>query len=460
MANFLSSTVSLCKTCGRLLPARIECDGLGVWLCKICPEHGEQKALTSSNVAEYLNARKFFSEGSLPFSFATKMEKGCPFSCGLCPEHEQHICTPIIEITDYCDLACPICLVKNRSSYHLERKQVAQILDGLIESEGQIDVINLSGGEPTLNPNFREIVEECLSRKNILRVSVSTNGLNLAKDEDLLRFLGERNVIVSLQFDGFEENSCVSLRGRSILKEKLALIDKCTELDFPISLTVTVARKVNDKGLGKILDLLFTRKNILSTMFQPAVYTAKNHSEVRPPDAITIPDVVQLLDGAFNETVKSWHFSPLPCSHPSCFYLAYFLKVGENEFLPLKGMLDEERFVKMIRNRGLFGTDPESFRHIQDAIYDLWSGVCPCAKPLAEKALAAAKKLIADVTSGNGFGPSKAIHTGERNIKSIFIHQFMDRDTFDLSRARKCCTFYPQPDGRNIPACIHNCINR
>ena len=51
-------------------------------------------------------------------------------------------------------------------------------------------MLNLSGGEPTLNPHFRQIVEECATRKEILRVSVSTNGSVLVRDRELLRFLG------------------------------------------------------------------------------------------------------------------------------------------------------------------------------------------------------------------------------------------------------------------------------
>jgi len=460
MAEYITTTMSTCKTCGRLLPAKIEIENSGIWFTKICPEHGIQKAMTSSNVDEYFHARDFFTPGSIQLNFASDGKNGCPSTCGLCPEHEQHICTPIIEITDHCDLACPICLVRNRFSYHHDRSTVAKILDGLIKSEGQIDVINLSGGEPTINPFFREIVDECVSRKEILRVSVSTNGINLAKDASLLRFLAERNVIISLQFDGFEDKPYLSMRGQAIFPQKWALIEKATEIDAPMSLTATIARNVNDKNLGKIVDLLFSRKNILSIMFQPMAYTANDHAEVRPHNAITIPDIVKSLDDAFDGTVKSWHFSPLPCSHPTCFSLAYFLKLEDGKFISLKGMLSEDRFVRMIRNRGLFGTDPESFQHIQDAIYDIWSGVCPCMQPMAEKALAAAKRLITSATSGDGFGPSKAISAGERNIKSIFIHQFMDRDTFDLSRARKCCTFYPQPDGRNIPLCVRNCLNR
>ncbi len=116
-----------------------------------------------------------------------------------------------------------------------------------MRSEGQIDVLNLSGGEPTLNPHFRQIVEECASRQEILRVSVSTNGSVLVHDRELLRFLGANRVIVSLQFDGMQDDVYVALRGRPALEEKLRLIELCGELDVPMSLTATVAGGVNDQ---------------------------------------------------------------------------------------------------------------------------------------------------------------------------------------------------------------------
>ncbi len=222
----------------------------------------------------------------------------------MCPEHEQHVCLPIIEITDHCNLQCPICLVNNPGRTHRTRAEVSRILDQLIESEGQIDVLNLSGGEPTLNPAFRDIVEECVSRKEILRVSVSTNGLTLERDRDLLRFLAERRVIVSLQFDGTGDDIYQSLRGRPMAEQKLKLIEACGELDAAMSLTATVVSGVNDQSLGPILDLLFKNEHIVSAMFQPAAYAGSAGLLGRPPQAMTIPDVIQRIGAVGQASVS------------------------------------------------------------------------------------------------------------------------------------------------------------
>lgn len=455
--EYLTTTISTCGECPRRLPARVHVAGGGVWMRKDCPDHGPQEIRVHSDAKAYLDHGRFFRAASMPLGFRTAMTNGCPDSCGLCPEHEQHVCMPIIEITDHCDLACPVCLVGNRSSFHLSRAQVAGILDGLIAAEGQVDVVSLSGGEPTLNPDFRGIVDECLGRSEILRVSVSTNGLTLLRDPDLLRYLAERNVVISLQFDGLDDGIYRRLRGRPLLGEKMRLIDRVGRLDAPMSLTVTIASGINDAHLGEIVELFFERSFILSTMFQPAAYTGRGERMGRPSDATTIPDVMRAIDGACRGIVSAGDFSPLPCSHPACFSLAFYLRVEDGGFLPVKRFLEVDRYLDILQNRAIFGTDPESFELVKTAVYDLWSG--PAAQaPDSQKALTAVKRLLEPITRRGGYEPRKALGIAERSIKSIFIHAFMDRHTFDLARARKCCNVYPLADGRLVPVCVYNCL--
>jgi len=458
MSEYLTTTQSTCRTCRRLVPAQIFVENGSVWMQKECTEHGRQRARIYGDAQSYLKLGHFHRKASMPLAFATKA-LGCPDSCGICPEHEQHVCLPILEITDHCNWDCPICLITNPGRHHWTREEVARVLDGLIQSEGQIDVLNLSGGEPTLNPNFREIVEECVSRKEILRVSVSTNGSVLVCDPELLRFLAEHRVIVSLQFDGLSDDIYQTLRGRPLLDEKRRLIDLCGELDSSMSLTATVVRGVNDNRLVEIADLLFRHDHILSVMFQPVAYAGSAAKIGRPAEAVTIPDVIAALKGAGQGTVSADDFSPLPCSHPACFSLAFYLKLEDKRYRPIKQMVNAERYLDLIQNRAIFGTDAESFQCVTDAVYELWSG--PAALlPDSRKALDAIRKLLASATADGGYAPGKAIGVAERAVKSIFIHQFMDPETFDLSRARKCCQVYPQPDGRMIPVCVHNCLKR
>jgi uncharacterized radical SAM superfamily Fe-S cluster-containing enzyme len=454
MTEYLGTTQSLCRVCRRLIPAQVMIAGGSVWFHKICPAHGPQEARVYGDAQAYLQLPHFHRRASQSLAFATAGGK-CPDNCGLCPEHEQHVCLPIIEITDYCNLACPICLVTNPGQRHLTRADVARMLDGLLRSEGQLDVINLSGGEPTVNPHFRDIVAECASRKEILRVSVSTNGLILAHDLDLLRFLADHRVIISLQYDGPGDAACQTLRGRPLLEAKLRLIESCAQLNASLSLTATVTRGVNEHQLVAIANLLFQHDHILSVMLQPAAYVGNALKMVRPADAITIPDVIAGLNGAGNGTVSPADFSPLPCSHPACFSLAFYLKIADHRYMPVKPMVNADRYLDLIQNRAIPGTDADSFALLNEAVYELWSGAAALS-PDSQKALGAVKRLLSLATAGNGYSPQKALQIAERSVKSIFIHQFMDPDTFDLARARKCCQVYPQPDGRLLPACVFN----
>jgi uncharacterized radical SAM superfamily Fe-S cluster-containing enzyme len=455
----LTTTTSTCHTCAKLIPAHVEIADGAVWFEKHCPQHGPQRVRVYSDADEYLGLGRYHRVASTPLQFSTAADKPCPEACGVCPRHEQHTCVPILEITDHCDLACPICLVKNNASYHLTRQQVAAILDRLIAAEGQISVLNLAGGEPTLNPAFRSIVDECLRRREILRVSVSTNGLRLVADPELLRFLAERKVVISLQFDGTDDDAYLRLRGRRLLTNKLRLIEAAAALDAPMSLTATIARGVNERQIPVVADLLFRHEHILSAMFQPMAYVGRGGTVERPVDPVGIPEITRNLDGAAGGQIARDDFAPLPCSHPACFSLAFYLRVGEGRFTSIKRLVPIDQYLDMLQNRALFGTDPTSFEVVRAAVYDLWSSPAALA-PDSQQALSAVRRLLRSIAASPDAQPGRALAAAERSIKSIFIHHFMDRGSFDLSRARKCCNVYPQPDGRMMPVCVYNCLRR
>src|SRR4029077_7521347 len=129
----------------------------------------------SGDAQWFLKSLTYIKRASRPHQFSTPVSEGCPKDCGLCPDHEQHSCLPIIEITNYCNLECPICIVQNRHNYHMSRAEFVATLDGLVAKEGMMETINLSGGEPTIHPEFIEFLDIAGEYLEISRISISTN---------------------------------------------------------------------------------------------------------------------------------------------------------------------------------------------------------------------------------------------------------------------------------------------
>ena len=158
---FLGQTTSLCETCHKLVPAKILREGDNVFYQKRCREHGVQKTLVSSDADYFLLARDYLKPGDRPLSPQTKTDYGCPFDCGLCPDHEQHSCLAIIEVNEECDLTCPVCFADSSPKKTLNRSltDIGGMLDTLVASEGEPDLLQISGGEPTLHPQILNILE-------------------------------------------------------------------------------------------------------------------------------------------------------------------------------------------------------------------------------------------------------------------------------------------------------------
>ena len=209
---FHSFSRGICPTCRTLVDgARIMRDAK-VFLRKQCPRDGQSEAMISGDADWFLRSLTYITKGSVPLKHSTPVADGCPHDCGLCPDHEQHSCLPIIEITNHCNLECPICIVQNRDNYHMSFEEFTATIDGLIAKEGTLDTINLSGGEPTVHPQFLQLLD-LAKRPEIARVTISTNGLRIAGDFDFCRELARRNVSVSLQLDALRNPELSVLRG-------------------------------------------------------------------------------------------------------------------------------------------------------------------------------------------------------------------------------------------------------
>lgn len=441
--------MGICPLCLKKVQAQvIEMEGK-IYLRKCCSVHGLSDALICSDADWFNKSKSFNKPGQETRSISVNKFNGCPESCGLCPQHLQHTCLPVIEILSDCDMSCPVCLKRFEKEFKLDLKEFTHILDTVIRCERQVPIVNISGGEPLLHPQLKEFLEMCIA-KGITQPTVSTNGMRFLDEPSLIDAFRSTSAIVALQFDGLNTSSNVKLRGRDFTKKKLDVINLLEKEKISYSLVAVVARGLNEDEIPAIVDFFFESKAI-SLMFQPLSFTGKACSMKSNEMRLTIPDVIKSMAGS--RFVRQQEFIPLPCSHYSCYALSYYLATEPGEFVNLLDVLGKEDFMEIISNRTLPGLDLQGYSTIKEKLYQLWSAADTCTPN--DKILKRIKAVFKELEQV-GYSPRNAFRIGAESMKGIFIHQFMDVDTLDFNRLSKCCTHYPKTDGRLIPMCAQN----
>jgi uncharacterized radical SAM superfamily Fe-S cluster-containing enzyme len=452
-------TTSTCPGCLALLEAKVVIRDRRVYFLKDCPACGPSEALVSEDADYYVRAYAFARAGTEPLVFRTEAQHGCPTDCGTCNDHEQHTCLPIIEITDHCNLECPVCIVNNQYSTHLEPATFARMIEGLVAAEGTCESVALSGGEPTSHPQILELIG-IASRPEIARVVLITNGLRIARDRDFAQSIKDSGAYVALQLDGFDARSHELVRGRDLCAEKTAALAILEELDIPTQLIFVAVRGVNEDQIGRAVELLLTKDFILSLNFQPVAYTGLGGGKFAhdPMDRLTIPGVIRRIEEQTAGKLAFQDFSPLPCSHPQCVSLTYLLKLNDGTAVPFARFVDLQRHASLLRSSATLPASPEIEEALGDVIHHVWARKEQI--PQGEEILAALRRTLDEMFPPRPLSPRAALLASERRSKSIFLHHYMDRHDFDLERLRKCCHHYPQVDGRIMPACGFNMFHR
>ncbi len=457
---FFSASMSICPTCRKSIQAKIIFRDGKVILTKKCFHHGEFEALLSSDIDYWVKSLTYTKPGTMPRKWSTPVtEKGCPEDCGLCEEHEQHTCSPIIEISNKCDLTCPVCIVWNENNYNMSMDEFKNIINGLIEKEGTLELALLSGGEPTLHPQFFELAEYATSKKELKRLLISSHGLKIARDEEFAKRFKELGLYLSLQFDSLNNKNYKAIRGANLLKAKKDCLDMCKKYNIPTIFVPTVARGFNDDELGAIVDYAFSHDFVTSVTIQPAAYTGAGGTSF-PQDnmnKLTQVDIHKLLE-AQTTWLKKEDFLPIPCSHPSCYTACYLLKLDNGKYVPLTHFGDVSTYLDMLTNRAILNADEQAKDLIQDAIYALWSAQSVTVD--SDLVLKSLKAILKEYSRSNSFEQEQLWRLSEARVKAIFIHAFMDEYDFEISRIKKCCTHYALPDGRLMPGCAYNNIHR
>lgn len=444
---FYDHAVSICSTCLRRVEAKILIKNDQVFLEKWCPLHGRERVLIADDAAYYCKAREVFIKApEMPQRFNTEMQYGCPYDCGLCPEHMQHSCLTLVEITDHCNLRCPICYADSgphRPGFR-DLATVERMLDAVVANEGEPDVVQISGGEPTIHPQFFDILNAAKQRP-IRHLMVNTNGLRIAKEADFVARLADYQpgFELYLQFDSLRDEVHQSLRGAKLRDIRFKALEHLNRFDVSTTLVVTVKKGLNDGELGEIIDFALQQPCVRGVTFQPVQEAGRLENYDSSRDRLTLTEVRRRILEQTN-TFTAEDLIPVPCN-PDCLAMAYALKLG-NSVVPLTRFISPEELVQKTRNTIVVERD----EGLRDHVIKLFA-----TNHSPESQACSLSDLLCCLPQVQA--PTEWTY---RNVFRVLIMQFIDAQSFDLRAVKKSCVHIAQPDGRIIPFDTFNLFYR
>ena len=444
---FHEATISMCPECMETIRAKIIIKDGAVYIKKNCIKHGEQLELLEED-AEYHLRKRYYDKPGTPCKTQTIVKDGCPFDCGLCPEHDQHSCIALIEVTQNCDLKCNVCYADSDKGDFLSLEKIEQMMDFWKDSEyGNAEILQFSGGEPTTHPQIIEIIK--MARlKEFKYIMLNTNGLRIANDEDfvfeLSKFSGGFEVY--LQFDGFRNQTHNYFRGKDLMQVKKKAIDNLTKYKIPTTLVCTVEKGINDDEVGQIVEYGVNTKYIRGINFQPISYLGRIH-KTNIHDRITLSGIINKIEKQTNGMILKDDFIPLPCNVERV-AITYLFKT-EKGFIPITRNSKINKYIPFVSNTFLFNVEDM----LKESTDGLIFGMCKCMNFLKDF-----NKFI----PLNFMSKSKEdrIKYVDENTFRISISSFLDAYNFDIKSMQKECVHVITEDLRKIPFSAYNLIHR
>ncbi len=434
---FYDVAISICSTCYRRVDAKIVFEDDKVWMLKRCPQHGHQRVLVADDVDYYRRSREVFLKvPEQPMVYNTPVKWGCPYDCGLCSDHEQHSCLTLVEICDACNLTCPVCYAgsgQHRTEFR-SLEQIEAMLDCVVRNEKTPDIVQISGGEPTLHPEFFKVLEMCKTRP-IRHLMVNTNGIRIAQEPEFAKrlagFMPEFELY--LQFDSLKREPLMQLRGADLRGIRQKALERLNQLGVSTTLVVTVEQGVNDDELGGIIDFALEQPCVRGVTFQPVQAAGRVTGFHSKQHRLTLTEVRRRILSQ-TDVFRPEDLIPVPC-HPDALAMAYALKLG-GKTVPLTGMVPPEVLIDGARNTIVY----EQEKGLREHIFKLFStnhSPQGQAKTLKDLLCCLPKVLIPQ-------------NLGYKNLFRILIVQFIDAEAFDVRSVKKSCIHIAHPDGKRI----------
>ena len=444
---FYDVAISICSTCYRRIDAKIVFEDGRVFMLKHCPEHGPERVLIADDVDYYRRCREvFIKPPEMPQRYNTPVKWGCPYDCGLCTDHEQHSCLTLVEICDYCNLRCPICYAASGPE-RLQFRGMAEIermLDAVVRNEGQPDVVQISGGEPTMHPEFFRVLDAAKARP-IRHLMVNTNGVKIAESEAFTERLASYmpDLEIYLQFDSFERDALVALRGVDLRAVRTRALERLNAHRISTTLVVTLKKGLNDHEIGKVIDFAIEQPCVRGVTFQPIQDAGRAESYDPSTDRLTLTEVRRkILEQT--KVFRAEDVIPVPC-HPDALAMGYALKLA-GKVTPLTGMIEPDVLINAGRNTILYEQDEA----VRDGVFKLFA-----TNHSPQSGATTLRDLLCCL-------PSVLVpeNLGYENLFRVIIMQFIDHHAFDVRSVKKSCVHIAHPDGRIIPFDTYNLFYR
>lgn len=444
---FYDVVVSLCSTCLNRVEGKIIFQDDRVFMLKRCPHHGSEKVLVADDVDYYKRCREvFIKPPEMPNVFNTPVKWGCPYDCGLCPDHEQHSCLSLIEITDHCNLTCPVCYAESGTARQSYRSigQIKKMVEAVVRNERHPDVVQISGGEPTLHPEFFTVLDLCKSQP-IRHLMVNTNGIRIAREKEFVRRLAGYmpDFEIYLQFDSFERQPLMELRGADLREIRRKALDHLNEFEISTTLVVTLKKGLNDGEIGKIIDYALQQPCVRGVTFQPVQAAGRLEHFNPATDRLTLTEVRRkILEQC--SLFRPEDVIPVPC-HPDSLAMAYALKL-DGKVIPLTGMIDPGILIEGGRNTIVYEQDDS----IRKGIFKLFA-----TNHSPQSSAGTLRDLLCCLPR-----LSAPDELGYKEVFRVLIMQFIDAYAFDVRSVKKSCVHIVHPDGRLIPFDTYNMFYR
>ncbi|WP_131667730.1 radical SAM protein [Psychrobacter pygoscelis] len=485
--EFYDTTSSVCSTCLYPVEAKIIFKNNHVYMDKWCPVHGVERVLMMDDVAYYRSCREVYvKRPEMPETFATPMQYGCPYDCGLCPDHMQHSCLTIVEITDVCNLDCPVCFADSGMSRetnlpHLSYKHkpletVKAMLDTVVASEGEPDVVQLSGGEPTMHPQLFEILDY-IQTLPIRHVMINTNGIRLAKEPEFVAKLADyayrfsnkkqnsaaenskkvQGLEIYLQFDSLDDEHITVLRGAKLARIHEKALAHLESHNLSTTLVATIKKGLNDGEMGKIIEHALTYRCVRGVSFQPLSESGRVGIDEALLDSskqrLTISEMRRQI-AEQSEVFTLDDIVPVPCN-PDTLAMGYALKTHSTadeintqnntinnmtQVAPLTRYLTPDVIMNGGGNTILFEQNPEVQTKAKEQLFKVLS-----TNHSPESQANCLSELLCCLPKID------APHLSYDNVFRVMIVQFMDAQNLDIRALKKSCIHFAQPDGTMIP---------